>query len=84
MSGRQRPPEGGQDRYLIQYLECTDMGLNDTACSGPWHVLDRWLGRIVGFETSGEARGWIDDNSGDGVADFVGLQAVSVVAADRD
>ena len=55
------PPKVGDDRYTIQYLECTDMGLNDTACSGPWHVLDRWLGRIVGFETSGEARGCIED-----------------------
>lgn len=48
------------ERFFTQYIECSDMGPEGN-CSGPFHVVDKWLGRIIGFETSGEARGCIED-----------------------
>lgn len=48
------------DRYFIQVIECSDLGPAGD-CQGLFHAVDKKLGRIIGFETSGEAQGCIED-----------------------
>ena len=42
------------DEFLQLYMECTNMGPDK--CRGPFHVLNRATGMIIGFETEAEAK----------------------------